>query len=118
MQILDEDMETIRDWLNKSGAPEYVKEHFENLLTKYEKAEAALEEVESENKTLREEESERYQKLQEEYETLENEQQAEMDDLTRGALETVKYWLLDVLVHGRPMQKTPREVLRIVEEAL
>jgi hypothetical protein len=36
----------------------------------------------------------------------------------RGALETVKYWLHDVLVLKRPMRIMPREVLRIVEEAL
>jgi hypothetical protein len=37
-------------------------------------------------------------------------------DLTE-ALEAVKYWMLDVLVHKQPM-RDPRAVLRMVEGAL
>lgn len=38
------------------------------------------------------------------------------DDMER-ALETVKYWMHDVYVCGKPMSD-PRKILRIVEDAL
>lgn len=94
MEILDCDMQMVRDFLDEKEAPEYVKRHFENLLSAYEKKADAVEELEYE------------------VDALDNER-----DAMRAMLEKVKYWLLDSLVHHKPV-KDPHQVLRLVEEAL
>lgn len=118
MQILDQDMQMVRAFLKKAKAPECIKGHFENLVEQHAKEADAAATLEDENKALREEESERYQKLEEEYDDYKRDAKEEADDRALSALETIRYWLLDVLVHGRPMQKPPRSILRIVEDAL
>ena len=37
MNILDEDMQMVRDFLAQANAPEYIKGHFENLVSEYAK---------------------------------------------------------------------------------
>lgn len=118
MDVTDEDMQMVRTWLEEAKAPEYIKGHFENLVEMQAADAERVEDLESEVRDLQDEESARYQKLEEQYDELKNEQQAEADAHALGALETVKYWLHDVLFLQRPMQKPPREILRIVEEAL
>lgn len=114
MQILDEDMQMVRSWLE--DAPEYIKGHFENLLGAYEGAAARVEDLQDEVDKMRGASVER-DGLQEQIDALEVELDERNSDQD-SALETVKYWLHDVLVLKRPMQKPPREILRIVEEAL
>lgn len=118
MQVTDEDMQMVREFLAGANAPFHIQSHFENLVSEHAKEAGRVEELEGENKTLREEESERYQKLEEEFDDYKREGQTEVDDAAFSALETIRYWLLDVLVHGRPMQKPPRAILRIVEDVL
>lgn len=116
MQILDEDMQMVRDFLATAQAPEFVKGHFENLIEQHAKEAARVEDLEEELKSLRGASVER-DELQEQVDELEAELERR-DDRAFGALETVKYWLHDVLVMGGPMRKRPRDILRIVEEAL
>lgn len=116
VEVTDEDMQMVRDFLLQWGAPEYIKGHFENLVEMHAKEAARVEELENEVEEKRGACVER-DELKEQVDDL----TAELDQLytdQTGALETVKYWLLDVLVHKRPMQKPPRQILRLVEEAL
>lgn len=118
MQILDEDMQMVRSWLEEAKAPEYIKGHFENLVDQHAKESDRVEELEGEVRDLENNESDEIEKLGNRIGELEDELDEINGDGMRSALETVKYWLLDVLVHGRPMQKPPRQILRIVEGVL
>ena len=116
MNILDEDMQMVRDFLAQANAPEYIKGHFENLVSEYAKEADRAEELQEEVDALEADESEEQIKLENRIADLEQNQ--DDADGMRGALETVKYWLHDVIVLGGPMRRRPREILRIVEEAL
>ena len=116
MNVTDEDMQMVRDWLKKAKAPEYIKGHFENLLTQYEAAESRVEELKLEVDELTGKVDD-LKDCEEERDRL----QEDLDDRDRDelrALETVKYWLHDVIVLGGPMRRRPREILRIVEETI
>jgi chromosome segregation ATPase len=112
VDVTDEDMQMVRTWLEEAKAPEYIKGHFENLVSEHAKEAGRVEELEEELGECSD-----YDDLKRDVARLQEEVD-EIDSDQIGALETVKYWLSDVLVHGRPMQKSPREILRIVEEAL
>lgn len=118
MDVTDEDMQMVRDFLSQSKAPFHIKSHFENLVDQHAIEAARVEELKEQVDELEAEESDELDKLRNERHAL----QSELDDICgegmRGALETIRYWLLDVLAHGRPMQKPPRQILRIVEDVL
>lgn len=109
MQILDDDMQMVRDFLKEANAPEYVKGHFENLVDEHAKEAARVEELHGELSDAADELKLELARKQEDADLIE-------DDL-RQALETVKYAFLDTMVHGRPMMR-PKDLLRIVEDAL
>jgi hypothetical protein len=111
-------MQMVRDFLSEAKAPFHIQSHFENLVSEYAKEAGRAEELEEQVDSLEQNESDEIGKLQDRVEELEDKLDDICGDGMRGALETVKYWLLDVLVHGRPMQKPPRQILRIVEDAL
>lgn len=113
MEILDVDMQMVRDAL--ASSPEYVKGHFENLLSEYEKA-AALAEQLTGIATERDDLKAEVDEMKAEEDVLRAELDQRDSDQDR-ALETVKYWFLDVMAHQRPMSD-PRKILRIVEDAL
>lgn len=116
MDVTDEDMQMVRDWLAEAKAPFHIQSHFENLVAEHAKEAALASDLADEVKAKRGACVER-DELKEQVDDLNAELDQRYTDQT-GALETVKYWLLDVLVHGRPMQKPPRQILRIVEDAL
>ena len=116
MQILDEDMQMVRDFLAQTNAPEYIKSHFENLLTQYEAAESRAEDLKLEVDEL-EGRVDDLKECEEERDRLQEELDDRDSDELR-ALEAVKYWLHDVIVLGGPMRQRPREILRIVEDVL
>lgn len=118
MDVTDEDMQMVRAWLEEAKAPEYIKGHFENLVLEHAKEAAAVAELEEQVESLEQNEADEIDKLRERVTELEDEIDYLGDRGMRGALETVKYWILDVVVHRRPMQKRPLEILRIVEDAL
>lgn len=118
MNILDEDMQMVRDFLTQANAPKRIKGHFENLVAEHAKEADRVEELQEEVDALTDEESARYQKLEEEFDEYKREAKEEADDRALDALETVKYWLHDVIVLGGPMRRRPREILRIVEETI
>lgn len=117
MEILDCDMQMVRDFLDEKEAPYYIEGHFENLLSEYEKAVDDVDDLENRVEELECEESKSLAKARDELVDL----QDRFDDLVnegmRGALESVRYWLLDSLVHHKPV-KDPRKMLRIVEDGL
>lgn len=117
MQVLDEDMQMIRDWLNKSYAPEYIKGHFENLVEQHAKEADRAETLQEQVTALESDESAAVEKLQSELDELQSELDEIVGDGMLGALECVRDWMHDVLYLGRPMTD-PRKILRIVEDAL
>jgi hypothetical protein len=116
MEILDEDMQMVRDFLK--DAPEYIKGHFENLVSEHAKEADVAATLKEQVESLESNEAEEIEKLQDRIGELEDTLDDLCGDGMRGALETVKYWLHDVLVLKRPMRIMPREVLRIVEDVL
>lgn len=116
MQILDEDMQMVRDFLNQWGVPEYAKGHFENLVAEHANEAARAEQLLSDFNDMsvkaadRDELEAERDRLQEELNDIENDQEA--------ALIAVKYWLHDALVLNVPMRTMPRDILRQVEDAL
>lgn len=118
MDILDEDMQMVRDFLATVGAPEYVKGHFENLVAEHAKEADRAEELQEEVDALEADESDAIEKLTDERDALQSELDEIVSDGMRGALETVKYALHDVIYLGKPLQIMPRRLLEIVEGAL
>lgn len=116
MQILDEDMQVVRDWLKKANAPEYIKGHFENLLSKYDAAESRVEDLKDVANDL--DHTQTLLKSAEEDVASLEEQLAQRDSDQTGALETVKYALHDIIYLDKPLQIMPRRLLEIVEGAL
>ncbi|MGX9443890.1 hypothetical protein ACWX0K_15110 [Nitrobacteraceae bacterium UC4446_H13] len=116
MQILDEDMQMVRDWLKEAGAPEYIKGHFENLVDQHAKEADRVEELQEEVDSLEADESDEQIKLESRIADLEQNQ--DDADGMRGALETVRYALHDIIYLDKPLQIMPRRLLEIVEEAL
>lgn len=117
MEILDCDMQMVREYLVASNAPEYIKGHFDNLLSEYEKAQNRVEELDDRVRELKQEESKKLiEALDERDAALDRLDEIEGEGM-RDTLEKVRYWLLDSLVHHKPV-KDPRQVLRLVEEAL
>lgn len=115
MEILDVDMQMVRDFLIQADAPEYIKGHFENLLSEYEKADAARDDSKMLESELGDAKAE-VDELKGTIAGLEEELDDRFDERLK-ALETVKYAFLDTMVHGLPMRR-PTELLRIIEEAL
>ncbi len=116
MEILDEDMQMVRDFLKQWGAPFHITEHFENLVSEHAKEAGWVDDLGIEIKELRDKVAD-YDEIVAERDRL----QEEVDGIESGqksALLTVKYWLHDALYLNRPMQILPREILRRVEEAL
>lgn len=113
MEILDEDMQMVRNFLVSAGAPEYVKGHFENLVEQYAKETARAEELQDELDATNAE--------RKEAESKSEDLQDRLDDIAgdglRGALEHVRDWMHDILFLRRPVTD-PRKVLRAVEDAL
>ena len=118
MEILDQDMQMVRDFLKEANAPFHITSHFENLVSEHAKEADASATLKERVDELEAEESVEIKKLTDECSALQN----TLDEISgkgmRGALETVKYWLHDVLVLKRPMQTPPRAILRIVEDVL
>jgi hypothetical protein len=48
MNILDEDMQMVRDFLTEDKAPFHIKEHFENLIVEHQKEADRVEELRTE----------------------------------------------------------------------
>lgn len=48
MNILDEDMQMVRDFLATADAPFHIKEHFENLIAEHQKEADRVEELQTE----------------------------------------------------------------------
>lgn len=116
MNVLDEDMQMVRDFLAEAKAPFHITSHFENLVSEHAKEAGRVEDLQEQIGSLEAEVGD-CDDLKREIAGLQEELDETQSD-QESALETVKYWLLDVLVHGRPMQKPPRQILRIVEDAL
>lgn len=113
MEIRDEDMQMVRDAL--ATAPEYVKGHFENLLTQYEAVAARLEELKNVESELDRVTGE-LAKFDEQLAIAE----CEFEDDTKDkddALEAVRYWMWDRMYYGKPLGD-PRPILQQVEDAL
>lgn len=113
MEILDEDMQMVRDALAES--PEYVKEHFEHLLAHYHELEANKEDCAELQKQIEELESD-VEDLEEQVSSLEAERD-ECAEAYLSVLNRVRYWLLDFLVHHRTTNSA-RDMLRIVEDVV
>lgn len=118
MQILDEDMQMVRDWLTEANAPEYIKGHFENLVAEHAKEADRADDLQEQVDALEADESDEIAKLTDERNALQSELDEIVSDGMRGALETVKYALHDIIYLGKPLQIMPRRLLEIVEEAL
>lgn len=115
-EILDQDMQMVRDFLKQWGAPFHVTEHFENLVSEYWKEAARVEDLRLELEEERSHSGEELARMQERIDNLEQSQD-DADDM-RSVLETVKYWLHDAIYLRRPMRTAPRDILRQVEDAL
>lgn len=116
MNILDEDMQMVRDWLAAAGAPFHIQSHFDNLVDEHAKEAARVEELQDEVNDL-ESEAKDAKELEEEIETLRAEIDQRDSDQDR-VLADVKYWLIDLLVHKTPMRIMPRVMLRKIEDVL
>ena len=116
MQILDEDMQMVRDFLKEAKAPFHVTEHFENLVAEHAKEADRADDLQTEVDALEADELEEQTKLENRIADLEQNQ--DDADGMRGALETVKYALHDIIYLGKPLQIMPRRLLEIVEDAL
>lgn len=59
-------------------------------------------------------------KLQEDISDLQSQLQDAEDERDAHAevLNQLRYWFLDTLIHNRPMDPTPRRMLRIIEDVL
>lgn len=117
MQILDEDMQMVRDFLAANGAPEYVKGHFENLIGQHAKEAARAEELQDRVRAMEECDSVELTRAEDRVAELEDQLDDIAGDGLRGTLEHVRDWLHDVLVLNRPM-RDPRKVMRVVDDAL
>lgn len=117
MEILDVDMQMVRDAL--ATAPEYVKGHFENLVAEHDKASTQRDELRESHMTLETKLEEAEHERDEAKGSLEtaDEEHAEEIEQMESVLSDLKYWFLDVMVHGRPMTD-PRKMLRKVEAVL
>lgn len=115
-EILDQDMQMVRDFLKQWGAPFHVTEHFENLVSEYWKEAARVEELASIVDDLTEKVADR-DELEQEHDRLQEELN-DRDARTESALIAVKYWLHDAIYLRRPMRIAPRDILRQVEDAL
>lgn len=113
VEVLDEDLQMVRDAL--ASAPEYAKGHFENLVEQYEAAAARCEELKEVENDLEHTQT-LLKSAEDDVATLE-EQLAERDSEQDSVLTDLKYWFLDVMVHGRPVTD-PRKMLRKVEAVL
>lgn len=113
MEILDVDMQMVRDALK--DAPEYVKGHFENLVSEHAKEADRAEEV-AELRTKLETAEAELEEAKEEIKSLEEDVEADAAE-KESALEAVRDWMHDVMFLGRGM-RDPRAILRIVERAL
>lgn len=117
MEIIDEDMQMVRDFLAANGAPFHVKEHFENLIVEHAKEAARAEELQDEVRTLEAAASAELSKAHDRIDELKDQLNDIAGEGLRGALEHVRDWLHDVLVLNRPM-RDPRKVMRVVDDAL
>ena len=113
MEILDEDMQMVRDALAES--PEYVKEHFEHLLAHYCELEALNDDCGKLNDRIGDLEAE-VEDLEEQVASLESDRD-ECAEAYLSVLNRVRYWLLDFLVHHRTTDSA-RNMLRIVEDVM
>lgn len=116
MNVTDEDMQMVRDFLAQANAPFHIAEHFENLVAEHAKEADRVEELKLEVDELTGKVDD-LKECEEERDRL----QEDLDDRDRDelrALETVKYWLHDVIVLGGPMRRRPREILKIVERTI
>lgn len=118
MNILDEDMQMVRDFLVQANAPFHIASHFENLVSEHAKEAARVEDLQGQVDELEQNESDEIEKLTDERNALQSELDEIVDDGMRGALETVKYALHDIIYLGKPLQIMPRRLLEIVEDAL
>jgi lysyl-tRNA synthetase class I len=117
MEVLDEDVQMVRDWLAQADAPEFIKGHFDNIVEQHAKEADRAETLQEQLTTLESEESAAVEKLQSELNELQDQFDEIVGDGMLGALECVRNWMHDVLYLGRPMTD-PRKILRIVEDAL
>ncbi len=117
MEILDIDMQMVREFLEIQNAPFHITSHFENLISEHDKESTRAEALQERVEQLEQNEADEIGKLQDERNAL----QSRLDDIEgdgmSGALETVMYWMQDALVLHKPISD-PRKILRIVEEAL
>lgn len=118
MQILDEDMQMVRDFLATAGAPEYIKGHFENFVAEHAKEVDRADDLQEAIDAMESDESDEVAKLTDERNALQSELDEIVNDGMRGALETVKYALHDIIYLGKPLQIMPRRLLEIVEDAI
>lgn len=116
MEILDEDIQTIRDALK--DAPEFAKSHFESLVSQWESrldAEELSDELKTANETI-EERDEHIKDLNKQIEAIDAETDERIEEL-ESTLIKVRDWMHDTLVLDRPMTD-PRKILREIEDAL
>lgn len=110
MEILDQDMQMVRDFLNANDAPEYIKGHFENLVSEHAELAERVERLEAE-------ESKEIESLRDERDALQDELDDIAGDGMRGVLTDIKYWLHDALIFKR-LTTDPMQMLRKVEDVL
>lgn len=117
MEVLDEDIEFVRKAL--VDASEAAKGWFETIVEQHAEALADNKELRDAAKLY----DAKVEELESERDDAKEELKGALDELNDEiqqrdeALETVKYWFLDVLVHGKPMTP-PRRIRREVEKAL
>lgn len=116
MEIIDEDMQMVRDWLAEHDAPFHIKSHFDNLVAQHAKEAARVSDLSDKVRDLKDAERDR-DDLKEEVEGLSGEIEQRDSDQDR-VLSDLKYWLHDVLVLNGPMRTPPRVMLRRIEEVL
>lgn len=116
MEILDDDMQMVRDWLKEHNAPFHIASHFDNLADQHAQESARADKLHEENERLKDVESD-LDDAKEEIKSLEEANDYMLQE-TQDVLTEVKYWLHDVLVLNGPMRTPPRVILRKIEEVL
>jgi predicted RNase H-like nuclease (RuvC/YqgF family) len=112
LEILDEDIEFVR----KHIAPVFAaRSHFDGMVHELHMLRDKVAKFEDEHETIEELEDE-INELKKHVVSLEETCDEEISDY-ESALEAVKHWFWDVMVHHKPMSD-PRRILRVVERTL
>jgi hypothetical protein len=115
VQIRDEDMQMVRDFLVAHKAPEFVKGHFENLVDEYAKEAARAEELKDADDELERVKNELDDALEDARSA--NEAADEVAREHETLLVDLRDWFDRVLIYKQPMS-SPTKLIRRIEDAL